>query len=325
MSIARLSGQMLQPTLLRDGINLSFQNSNISNATLFLDIANTRVGINGNVPAATLDVTGNVLADVYTANINVVTGNVNSTGELSITSAATGNILIDADGYTRIVGTDAFYVPVGNTGQRPGTPDVGAVRFNTTNSTLEVWDGSEWDSATGGVSAVTNQTIVPDGSTASYTLDQTATADTILVSINGVMQTPAVDYTVTGTTITFTTTPLDTDIVQIRFIATTATVTGIQNGNSSILINSTNGNAVTTIGGVANVAVFANSGVFVNNLTATANLALPVYTVATANVLSGITTGQVIYVSDGDSGNPCLAVYSGGTWRRIALGTTIST
>jgi hypothetical protein len=325
MSIARLSGQMLQPTLLRDGINLSFQNSNVSNATLFLDIANTQVGINANVPAATLDVKGNVLADIYTANISVVTANVNSTGAMSISSAASGNILIDADGYTRIVGTDAFYVPVGNTAERPGSPDIGALRFNTTNSQLEVWDGSQWDAATGDLSVISNQTITPDGSTASYTLTQTATADTILVSINGVMQTPSVDYTVSGTTITFTSTPLSSDIIQVRFIASTATVTGIQNGNSSILINTTNGNAVTTINGVANVAVFASSGVYVDTLSATANLALPVYTVAAANALSGIATGQLIYVSNGDSGNPCLAVYSSGAWKRVALGATIST
>jgi hypothetical protein len=325
MSIARLSGQMLQPTLLRDGINLSFQSSNVSNATLFLDVANTRVGVNANVPAATLDVKGTVLADTYTANISVVTANVNSTGAMSISSAASGNILIDASGYTRIVGTDAFYVPVGNTAERPASPDVGALRFNTTNSQLEIWDGSQWDSATGDLSVISNQTITPDGVTASFTLDQTATADTILVSINGVMQTPAVDYTVSGTTITFTSTPLASDIIQVRFIASTATVTGIQNGNSSVLINTTAGNAVATINGVANVAVFASSGVYVSTLSASANLALPVYTVAAATALSGIATGQLIYVSNGDSGNPCLAVYSGGAWKRIALGATIST
>ena len=84
MSIARLSGQMLQPTLLRDGINLSFQSSNVSNATLFLDIANTQVGINANVPAATLDVKGTVLSDTYTANISVVTANVNKIGRAHV-------------------------------------------------------------------------------------------------------------------------------------------------------------------------------------------------------------------------------------------------
>lgn len=325
MSIARLSGQMLQSTLLRDGINLSVQNVASSNSTLYLDIANTQVGINANVPAATLDVKGNVLADYYTANISVSTPNVISSGELSITSSATGNILIDAAGYTKIVSSSALYIPVGNTGQRPATPDVGALRFNTTNSTLEVWDGAEWDSATGGLSAITNQTIVPDGSTSTYTLDQSATADSILVSINGVSQTPGIDYTVVGNSISFTTTPLDTDIAQVRFIASTATVIGIQNGNSVIQIANSNSNATVTIGGVANIATFSNTGVFVNTLSAAANLALPVYSVATANALSSIATGQVIYVTDGDSGSPCLAVYSGSAWRRIALGSTIST
>jgi hypothetical protein len=314
MSIARLSGQMLQSTLLRDGINLSFQNIASSNSTLYLDIANTQVGINANVPAATLDVKGNVLADYYTANISVITSNVSSNGELTVSSSSTGNILINADGYTKVLGSTAMYVPVGNTGQRPVTPDVGALRFNTTNSTLEVWDGAEWDSATGGLSAITNQTIVPDG-----------TADSILVSMNGVSQTPSIDYTVTGNSISFTTTPLDTDIVQVRFIASTATIIGIQNGNSIMQIANSNSNATVTIGGVANIATFASTGVYVDTLSAAANLALPVYTVAAANALVGVATGQIIFVSNGDSGNPCLAVYSGSAWRRIALGATIST
>ena len=34
-------------------------------------------------------------------------------------------------------------------------------------------------------------------------------------------------------------------------------------------------------------------------------------------------TGEVIYVSDGDAGSPCLAVYDG-SWKRVALGATIS-
>ncbi len=35
--------------------------------------------------------------------------------------------------------------------------------------------------------------------------------------------------------------------------------------------------------------------------------------------------GQLIYVSDGDGGNPCLAVGNGSAWKRVALGATIST
>lgn len=83
---------MLQSTLLRDGINLSFQNVSSSNSTLYLDIANTRVGINANVPAATLDVKGNVLADTVTANVYFsTTGNITG-GFLTIGNVTISNV-----------------------------------------------------------------------------------------------------------------------------------------------------------------------------------------------------------------------------------------
>lgn len=83
---------MLQSTLLRDGINLSIQNVASSNSTLYLDIANTQVGINANVPAATLDVKGNVLADTFTANVYILTtGNITG-GLLTIGNVTISNV-----------------------------------------------------------------------------------------------------------------------------------------------------------------------------------------------------------------------------------------
>lgn len=54
------------------------------------------------------------------------------------------------------------------------------------------------------------------------------------------------------------------------------------------------------------------------------HLTLGAYTVS--NVPSAATrgAGTVIYVSNGDSGSPCLAVSDGVNWRRIALGANIS-
>ena len=34
--------------------------------------------------------------------------------------------------------------------------------------------------------------------------------------------------------------------------------------------------------------------------------------------------GMIAYVSNGDSGSPCLAVHDGSSFKRVALGTTIS-
>jgi hypothetical protein len=79
------------------------------------------------------------------------------------------------------------------------------------------------DSAIGNVlPIITNQTIDPDGSSLTYTLDQSTTAVGVLVTINGISQTPNDSYSVLGNTITFAETLLTSDIVQIRFLSGTA-------------------------------------------------------------------------------------------------------
>ena len=47
------------------------------------------------------------------------------------------------------------------------------------------------------------------------------------------------------------------------------------------------------------------------------------FTVAT--LPSNGTTGRIVYVSDGDGGDPCLAVDNGTNWVRINLGSAVST
>jgi len=46
------------------------------------------------------------------------------------------------------------------------------------------------------------------------------------------------------------------------------------------------------------------------------------YTVAT--LPSNGTAGRIVYVTDGDGGNPCLAVDNGTNWVRVNLGSTVS-
>lgn len=45
----------------------------------------------------------------------------------------------------------------------------------------------------------------------------------------------------------------------------------------------------------------------------------------TSSLSSGSYAGQLVYCSDGDGGNPCLAVYDGSSFKRIVLGATVST
>lgn len=51
---------------------------------------------------------------------------------------------------------------------------------------------------------------------------------------------------------------------------------------------------------------------------------LPSANTADTNALSNLTAGQIAYVTDGDTGSACLAIYDGSNWRRIALGAAIA-
>ena len=53
-------------------------------------------------------------------------------------------------------------------------------------------------------------------------------------------------------------------------------------------------------------------------------LRLQTQNTATVEALTSIAEGDIVYVTDGDGGDPCLAVYNGTDWLRVALGTAIS-
>ena len=68
---------------------------------------------------------------------------------------------------TIINDTGFIRLPVGTTGQRPGSPQVGSIRWNTTEEYAEMWNGDDWAAITGGASLYdfTNATFTSGGST----------------------------------------------------------------------------------------------------------------------------------------------------------------
>jgi hypothetical protein len=69
-----------------------------------------------------------------------------------------------------------------------------------------------------GTTAFVTRNYTGDGTTVGYTVTSGATADSVIVALNGVMQRPATDYTITGAVLTFTTAPINTINIQIREI-----------------------------------------------------------------------------------------------------------
>lgn len=169
-------------------------------------------------------------------------------------SSTTGNIQLDAQGtgIVQIVGADALGIPAGGISDRPGDPLIGYTRFNTDTNLIETWDGNSWSSPT--TQTVTSEVITPDGVSNVFTLTSNASsAYGILVSINGTLQQPVAAYDVNGNQIVFNEIPQNTDIIEVRSIATGIVVTGLQRGETEVQLTTGNVNITGNLVPSANI------------------------------------------------------------------------
>jgi len=98
------------------------------------------------------DVFGNGDIDIATGKVYKINGSQITTD--SINEGSSNLYYTDARADARITpaavsdeantSTGAFIVPTGTTAQRPGTPAVGMMRFNTTTVRFEGYNGSAW-------------------------------------------------------------------------------------------------------------------------------------------------------------------------------------
>ena len=155
-------------------------------------------------------------------------------------------------------------------------------RYSTTNNGLEYYDGSSWVALTTQFTVITSETFNGDGTTVAFTLAGTSTTAATVVAINGVLQIPTTAYSVSGTTLTFTEAPAVGDLIDVRRLTTTATVTQIASTNGYMQISvdnngiyigtGTNALATTTYWNTAGAQVEASANV----------------TASTANVATGV-------------------------------------
>jgi len=130
---------------------------------------------------------------------------------ITIQPTGTGVVTIDT--------TTGLILPVGNTVQRPSPANTGTVRFNTTTSRVEVYDGAEWDQV--GQGAVTNQTLYGNSVATTFTLDRSTTTAAALIMLNGITQVPDQSYSMVpnpSANLVFTEAPESGDVIDIRFL-----------------------------------------------------------------------------------------------------------
>ena len=148
----------------------------------------------------------------YTGTIGV-TSLTAETGNFTFSGSAVNQDVTNADFTLGTSGTGQYIfssntgivVPTGTTAERP-TAEQGVMRFNTTLGKYEVSeDGSTWSNLrTETVAgAITKDIFTGDGSTTAFTMSEEPNdPKNVILYIDGVMQEPTTNYTMSGTTVT---------------------------------------------------------------------------------------------------------------------------
>ena len=215
----------------------------------------------------------NVNTGIYDSNGNIVFYVAGSTGTASFGDS--GQI---TNSVVTFNATNSIRLPVGNTVQRPGSGTTGQFRFNTTINSLEIYDNSQWTTVgQPAFTVITDQQFNGDGSTTTFTLSGNATTSSTIVSINGVTQIPVTAYAVSGDQLVFTEAPATADLIDVRVLTTTTTVTSISNASGNASVACLDTSATTLITGDLEVT---------GNVTITGN-------VATNQISSGSSAVQI--------------------------------
>lgn len=113
----------------------------------------------------------------------------------------------------------AIEVPAGGTAARPTASKAGDLRFNTDTSKMEYFDGSAFvQFSKEGFIAITQDSFTGDGSTTAFTMSTSVESNQeqrVVVAVGNVYQNPASAYTVSGTTITFTSPPGGSETITV--------------------------------------------------------------------------------------------------------------
>jgi hypothetical protein len=154
------------------------------------------------------------------------------------------NLAVQTGVILKVNGQTSMMLPVGPQAARPssqgGVDVAGMIRFNSTSNLLEYYDGTNWQIAGSTFTVISDRQFSGnvgggygnvDGTNTTFTIQSNATTSGTLVAINGVMQFPTLAYSVSGATLTFTEPPAPGDVIDVRILTTTATVSSIANGN----------------------------------------------------------------------------------------------
>jgi len=118
---------------------------------------------------------GNGTGNATGGDVVIKTGQVSTTSDIEHTSTERFRVdtsgIITIPGYLKLTSNEAVKIPVGTTAERPTTLEQGQIRYNTSDSTFEGYDGANWGSL-GGVKDVDQDTKIEAESSAGADNDE---------------------------------------------------------------------------------------------------------------------------------------------------------
>jgi hypothetical protein len=136
----------------RSGANVTIKTSggvgvtlaNNVNELIYCDGSEFYTAVSPNDVIGNLSVSGN----------QTVAGSISIGGDITINNKITSNAgTLTLNSSTGVVdmatNSGAFTPPTGTDAERPGTPDLGMARWNSTQGILEIWNGVQWQNITG--------------------------------------------------------------------------------------------------------------------------------------------------------------------------------
>ena len=142
--------------------------------------SNGNIGIGVAEPSSKLHVAGTVTATAFAITSAYTFPTADGTANQVLTTDGSGTIsFADASGVAKTSATGSAEIPSGTTQQRDGSPSAGFLRFNSSDTSFEGYDGSAWGAIGGGGGASgggSDTVFYENGKT--VTTNYTLTADT---------------------------------------------------------------------------------------------------------------------------------------------------
>jgi hypothetical protein len=210
-----------------------------------------------------------------------------ATTSLIYADTALGAIVFGGSNVTPTLGsvvkfnsTDTIQLPIGSSAQRPGNTGnvdlAGMLRFNTTINDVEYYNGTAWEGTSAAITVITDRQFVGnvgggfgnvDGVNSVFTLDANATTASTLVTVDGIVQLPVTDYSVSGTTLTFVTPPGTESTVDARVLTTTTVIESLLNGDGTTKLSVSDSGVEIALGDTLTASLTVNTAGDLNLLT----------------------------------------------------------